>query len=512
MKTFSDILRKRAEVTLQTEYDLTNRAFVKELSKRDPKYFIDMFAWTFDPRAEGNVRHRPFILYPFQRDEIDKIEQHFRDGKDMLTEKSRDMGVSWLYAAWLFHKWLFEKDFTALIGSRKEDLVDNRQTDSLFGKLDYLIRFCPKWILPAGFELTKHRLALKLINPENGNTILGESANPDFSRGGRYSVILFDEFAFWDWADRAWSAAGDASKVKFPVSTPNGSNFFKFLRFSGKIDVSTINWKLHPDKDEAWYANERKKRLPEDMAQEVDIAYERSNKGRVYEDFEMVPYGKFEYNEHWPVYVSWDYGLSDDTAIIWWQRDPVTGRRRIIDCYWKSGKLIDYFVPFITGEIPSGNVYEYTADENEIIQAHREYKPAIHFGDPAGKQRHQAAGNKSVIDQLREFGIHVHTKDDSTNFEIRKTKSKLLMRELDVNDNARTRYLRECMLNSRYPVRRDNTQSVTVPVKPIHDWTSHLRSAFEYYAVNERDYRVRRSIDPQQYKITKDKSSKSILY
>ena len=194
------------------------------------------------------------------------------------------------------------------IGSRKEDLVDNRQTDSLFGKLDYMIRYSPLWILPNGFDITKNRLALKLINPVNGNTLLGESANPDFSRGGRYSVIFFDEFAFWDWADRAWSAAGDASKTRFAVSTPNGSNFFKFLRFSGKITVRTILWKMHPDKGEAWYAEERKRRLPEEMAQEVDIAYERSNRGRVYEDFETVPYGAFPYMEYWPLFVSWDYG------------------------------------------------------------------------------------------------------------------------------------------------------------------------------------------------------------
>lgn len=508
MTNYKNILQRRAELLQMTEHDLEAQIYVKELCRRDPIFFINHFAWTFNPRDDAVIRHRPFILYPFQEDEINEMEEHLKVGKDMLTEKSRDMGVSWLYITWLYHKWLFEPDFTTLIGSRKEALVDNRQADSLMGKLDYLIRYTPAWMLPRGFNIEKHRTLLKLINPENKNTILGESTNTEFSRGGRYSIIFFDEFAFWDWADKAWAAAGDATKCRFAVSTPNGANFFKNLRFSEKIDVRTILWKLHPEKDEDWYNSERKRRLPEEMAQEIDIAYDRSTKGRVYEDFEMVPYGDFPYNDRWPLYVSWDYGLSDDTAMIWWQRDPMTGRRRIIDCYWNHGKLIDYYLPFITGEVPSSVTYHYNYEDMEIIDEHRSHKPAIHFGDPAGKQRSQAGGNRSVIDQLREFGIHVHTKDDANAFEIRKTKSKLLMRDLDVNDNQRTRYLRDCMLNSKYPVRRDNTQAVTASVKPIHDWTSHLRSSFEYYAVNERNYKLRKAIDHNK---THD-LTKTILY
>lgn len=508
MKNSKDILRKRAELLQLAETDPEAAAAIRERCKRDPVFFIDHFLWTYDPRS--SQRHRPFILYEFQEVELAESEKCYRNGEDMLTEKSRDMGVTWYYAAWIFHKWLFEKDFTALIGSRKEDLVDNRQLDSIFGKFDYMMRYLPPFLVPDGFVNTKHRLALKLIHPTNGNTILGESANPDFSRGGRYSLIFFDEFAFWDWADRAWTSAGDATKVRFAVSTPNGANFFKFLRFSGRIKVRTVKWDLHPEKDQAWYDGERKRRLPEEMAQEIDIAYDKSNKGRVYEEFEYVPYDKFPYEDRWPLYISWDYGLADDTAMIWWQRDPVSGRRRIIDCYWNNGKLIDFYVPFVTGEIPSGGPYGYNERDLDIIEAHRLYKPAIHFGDPSGKNRSQTS-NKSVIDQLRISGIHVLTKPESNDFEIRKTKSKLLIRDLEVNDNERTRYLRECMLNARYPERRMNTQATTVPDKPIHDWTSHLRTAFEYYAVNERDYRIRTSVDSIRYK-NSGSQSRTILY
>lgn len=472
---------------------------IRELCKRDPVFFINHFCWTFDPRAEDGDKHRPFILYDFQDDEIKAADDHFFNRKDLLVEKSRDMGVSWLFAAWIFHKWLFEENFTALMGSRKADYVDNRQVDSLFGKFDYIMNHLPEWLQPEGFIWKDHRLSMKYINPRSGNTILGESTNTEFSRGGRFSLIFFDEFAFWEWADAAWRAAGQTTKCRIAVSTPNGANFFKDLRFSGTIDVRTIHWKLHPEKDDEWYAQEVARSMtPEDVAQELDISYDRSNRGRVYEDFESVPYGSFPYEPSWPLYVSWDYGLSDDTAIIWWQRDPMTGRRRIVDCYWNSGKLIDYYVPYVTGELASEGRYKYMPNELEIIDEHRLWKPAIHFGDPAGKMRSQAGGNRSVIDQLREHGIFTHTKDDANKFEIRRTKSRLVMRDLDVNDNVRTRYLRECMLNSRYPSERKG-QTTSVALKPIHDWTSHLRSAFEYYAVNERTFRLRRPVDERSF-------------
>lgn len=497
-------MRKRAELVQTANESPEARIYVKELCRRDVKFFIDHFAWTYDPRADIDNRHRPFVLYEFQEDEIDAIENAYVKGENLLIEKSRDMGVSWMYATWIYHKWLFEKDFNALVGSRKEAYVDNRQVDSLFGKLDYLMRFSPEWLIPKGFKIKEHRLNLKLVNPVNGNSIQGESSNTEFSRGGRYSVVFFDELAFWEWADKAWAAAGDATKCRFAVSTPNGANFFKTLRFSGKILVRTIHWKLHPEKDDDWYRAQCAGRLPEEIAQELDINYERSQAGRVYDEFENVIFGNHPYNDRLPLYVSWDYGLSDDTAMIWWQRDLMTGQRIIIDAYWNTGKLIDFYVPFVTGELPSAThpLYHYNYDDLEVIEEHNGWKAAIHYGDPSGKQRTQSGGNRSVIDILREYGIHTHTSDQSNRFEIRRTKAKLLMRDLVVNDNARTRYLRECMVSAHYPERKMNSSATTAPVKPVHDWTSHLRTSFEYYAVNERDYRPRRAIDEKRFSKT----------
>ena len=48
------------------------------------------------------------------------------------------------------------------------------------------------------------------------------------------------------------------------------------------------------------------------------------------------------------------------------------------------------------------------------------------------------------------------------------------------------RYNKNCLdfasaiLNAKYPTRKDTSQSTTPFEKPIHDWTSHYRTALEY--------------------------------
>jgi hypothetical protein len=37
------------------------------------------------------------------------------------------------------------------------------------------------------------------------------------------------------------------------------------------------------------------------------------------------------------------------------------------------------------------------------------------------------------------------------------------------------------ILNARYPERKEDSQSTAVISLPIHDWTSHYRTALEYF-------------------------------
>jgi len=121
---------------------------------------------------------------------------------------------------------------------------------------------------PEGFDWRKHSSYMKIHNPELGNTIVGESANADFGSGGRSKAILLDEMSKWESAvvDAAWTATGDVSKCRLPVSTPKGSgNKFATLSngYKEKIAKISLHWTLHPLKSKgAYYIDDRGKKIP----------------------------------------------------------------------------------------------------------------------------------------------------------------------------------------------------------------------------------------------------------
>lgn len=319
---YDDNLRYRGKLLARCDADKELRSYVYRLCKRDILTWIDLFAWTKDPRKKPS--ELAWISYPFQRKAIKHIEGNIGNQEDLLIDKSRDMGATWMVIMVLMHKWLFENGSDFLIGSRKEDFVDKQgDISTLFEKCRFLVEYMPGWMLPEGYVRRKHQTYMKLINPEIGNVIVGESANPTFSSGGRYKAILLDEFAKWDvnTASSAWTATADASPSRIPLSTPFGAgNKFAELSKGTKehIDKLTLHWTLHPEKAKGlyyvdglgtkheiedrrvgfemwrqgkevrspWYDAEDARRSEDDMAQEIDINYLKS--GRPYFDIEAL--------------------------------------------------------------------------------------------------------------------------------------------------------------------------------------------------------------------------------
>lgn len=476
-------LETRVLLHLAAESHPPLRKLILDRCRVDYEFFIDYFIDTFDPRPRtGN--DRPFLLYDFQRDALRTIHEHVEHPSDLVIEKSRDMGITWLILAYVFWRWLFDSGFSAHLGSLKESEVDNRSISSLFGKIDYMIRRLPGWMMPEGFREKRHRKKLHLEHPDpaRNNLISGESSNPDFSRSGRHTMIVMDEGAGWDYFEEAWMAASQTSPCRIAISTPKGKNAFWRVVSSGKIDVLTLHWTLHPHKDQAWYDEQKSRMTDEEVAQELDISYERSASGVVYPGWLDVPKGNYPFEKGWPLWISIDFGLRDDTALVVWQRNPENQRFRAIDCYSNSGKPIDFYVPFLTGEINSEHQDWYTQSDLAWISERSLWGPAIIYGDPAGKQRAQTDG-RSVIDVLRsEYGVNVVTNDYARDFPTRKRMTELGLRTLDVNLPACNR-LDAAMQNARFPERRIDA-SASQNVRPLNDWTGHYRTAVEFFFVN----------------------------
>lgn len=474
-------------------------AEVMQQASIDPVVFINKFLYTFDPKREPY--HLEFNLFDYQEELVGELVYCITHGEDIFVEKCREMGVTYVTLAVLLWFWRYVPGSNFLLGSRKEQYVDNRSNvaagevqnkeESLFGKLQYFIdriEMTFPYILPVGFNKRKNFSYMSLINPENGNVITGESTNPNFSRGGRQKAILMDEFAFWDNDSAAWGATADTTNCRIVLTTPGirpcKAKRLRFGKDGEEIKLITLPYTLDPRKTPEWLEGERKRRSAEDYAREIMINWETSITGKVYEEISMAEMGLFPYNPNWPLYLSWDFGL-DGVALQWWQKNLTNGKKRIIEAYENSDRPIEWFFPF-TGEDISSK-YEYTTDDLLVINEVKVFKKAIHYGDPDVSKR-SLLTNTSTRQALEAVKVYVQTNPESNDFISRREKTKVMLQGgIEVNQTPGTEYWLECMRNARYPQRLETSQATTPVTLPIHDWTSHHRTSTEYFAVNFKD-------------------------
>jgi len=87
--------------------------------------------------------------------------------------------------------------------------------------------------------------------------------------------------------------------------------------------------------------------------------------------------------------------------------------------------------------------------------------------------------------ELEKAGIFMQTSPEANTFQIRKEKTKVFLQKgIEVNDTPGTKIYIASMKFARYPQRSENSQATSPVSLPIHDWTSHHRTANEYLAVN----------------------------
>ena len=464
-----------------------------EMVKKDPVMFIDRLCYTFDPRVPPH--HIPFRLFDYQKNLVLEIQKAIDNGYDLFIEKSRDVGATYTTLDVLLWFWLYVPGSNFIIGSRKQEYVDSsgsgdasNKEQSLFGKLEYTLRRLPSIVLPKSFDFRKHITFMSLINPENGNVVTGESSNPNFSRAGRYKAALLDEFAFWDSSTEVWGATADSTKCRIVLTTPgirpSKAKKLRFGKDGEQIKVITLPYYLDPRKTQKWLDQERARRSAEDFAREIMINWETSVQGRVYEEIKHAEIGNFIYIPDWPLYCTWDFGL-DGVAMQYWQKNLINGKMRLLDCYTNDNKPIQFFYPFTGSVIDS--TYQYNPDDLEAIHIFKNFKKAVHYGDPDVSKRSLLTGT-STRQALQNIGVYVQTNSESNDFASRRERTKVMLQNgIEVNKTPRTEYWLECMNNARYPQREESSQSTSAITLPIHDWTSHHRTATEYLAVNIQD-------------------------
>jgi hypothetical protein len=260
-----------------------------------PWLWVNLFVWTFRQKrvnldgeevpCTGHEAHHPFVTWLVQDEFIGELVTAIEGGHDVLIDKSRDMGASWLCLTVLHWFWQFRSSVTFLELSRKEELVDKKGSmDSLFEKHRYINKWQPSWLRPR--RITDKYMHLG--NGDNGSTIDGESTNGDAGRGGRKTAILLDEFAAVANGEEVDASTADTTACRLYNSTPKGPGTQHHKIFETKrARILILPWWRHPEKSVGayqvmtekgtakwtgpWHKLEAARRDPKYMAQEVDM-------------------------------------------------------------------------------------------------------------------------------------------------------------------------------------------------------------------------------------------------
>lgn len=340
----------------------------RALCKNDPVHWISNWVYAHDPRE--SAAYVPFDPFPKQCEFIEWMIEREAERRSGLCEKSRDAGITTLGAAYGAHGLTFREGFRMGFGSQKLEYVDHLgDPKSIFEKIRFILRQLPEWMMPKGWDPRRHDNFCRIMNPQLGGTLVGESGD-DIGRGDRTSVYWLDEAAVVEHADMVEAALSQTTNVRIYVSTPRGpGNWFYRKRFGGTLPVFTMPWTADPRKDDAWLEKQKAELEPHVVAQEILLDYTASIEGifinaawvRAAVDLELPSSG--------PVVAGQDIGEEGSNRSVFTQRQgPMVGNivdwgacnthqttYRIIEECQKHGVKVLFFDAVGVGTGPKGN-------------------------------------------------------------------------------------------------------------------------------------------------------------
>jgi hypothetical protein len=242
--------------------------------------FVNDWGMTVDPR---NIeRHLPasipFVLFPRQREWIDWLLERWVASEDGFTEKSRDMGLSWLIVGVSVTLCLSNDGMAIGFGSRKQEYVDLKGAPkAFFERARAFLSTLPEEFR-GGFEGDSPFMRLAI--PATRATINGEVGD-EIGRGDRTSIYFVDETAFLEHPLLADAALSQTTNCRQDISTPNGTatTVAQKRRAMPAHRVFTFHWTQDPRKDQAWYDKELEDHGETIVAREIDINWSASIEG-----------------------------------------------------------------------------------------------------------------------------------------------------------------------------------------------------------------------------------------
>lgn len=305
------------------------------------QYFLSKYCYIQHPIRGKTL----FIPYKYQADSLKEFTEHDYN----IVLKGRQLGFSTLVAGYALWLMLFHKDKNVLVIATKQDTAKNLVT-----KVRYMHANLPVWL--RGTCVEDNKLSMRFAN---GSQIKAVARSKDAGRSEALSLLILDEAAFIDDAEEIWTSAQATLSTggqAIIVSTPNGmGNFFhktweKAQSKENKFNTILLDWRVHPDRDQAWRDAQTEILGEMQAAQEHDASFIFS--GNTVINPEII-------NFYENTYVEDPISKQGFDGNLWIWEYPVSGRTYILCADVARGDGADYSAFHIIDAENSVQVAEY---------------------------------------------------------------------------------------------------------------------------------------------------------
>lgn len=304
----------------------------------DIDYFIDNYGHIEDKDAEELIQ--PFILWKEQREALHSMLNH----KMNIVLKARQLGLSWLVLHIAAHT-LIQEGKTVIGLSKTEE-----EAKELARRLGVIFRYMPELVAEKGFEpegwegpvFECHTLTVKIMFPSGKESIFkGLASSEGAGRSFTANLIIFDEWAFQQFAEEIWKAGfptinrPTGGKV-IGLSTIKRGSLFEdlFTDNENGFNKIFIPWYADPRRDAEWY-EKTKRALGDLITEEYPATIEEALTVPGGSYFPEVKKATHEKKERLKglvkKYVCLDYGL-DMLAAIWIDVDSKGNAQAYREC------------------------------------------------------------------------------------------------------------------------------------------------------------------------------------
>lgn len=450
-------------------------------------------------KIDGRLVKRPFILRDYQKR---TLREMFDNPKNVLIEKTRQMGLSWLFAAYFTVLLLFGRNEHLLVIGKKENFVDSAKLniETLMGRIKFILLNLRDENMR---KLINHKVNINgryttmiesqhlfITNNIFGNICQGESSSGSSGRGGTFTQVWWDETAFTRDSEAIFASVAPNSERLFMISTAHGKNNI-FYAIKNRIDKKELKKTWHKVRvhwseyfDDDWYEIQKEDlgNDPTLIAQELDIDYESSSNEKIFYNFDLSNFRDdliFNRRLAGNTVITFDFGIRDYTAGAVIQHNPTNGEFYIVDSFQVYNIPFKDILDLITQ--PNQDKVEALKHKTNLVMwnsLYRFYVNSLKYGysklqmtgDPSATARSLADGH-SIADLFWEYGLP---------FETYRERNETVLSGIRGNQNkiyiaSHLEEVRNCIFNWSYSVDKDGQ-----PLKAKHDEYSHIGTGLGY--------------------------------